>query len=1092
VQSYVELHCHSCYSLREGASTPVELLNRAGELGYDALALTDHDGLYGAMEFARAAHERGIRPITGAELTLANGHHLTLLVESPRGYANLCRLISSSYGTPQGPGWEQALPASAHAERTPALSLDALAQHTEGLIALSGCPRGEVPALVQAGRYDEAAEAARRYVGWFGPRGFLLELQQNLVYGDTARNAALADLAESLGIDVVGTNNVHYHLRERSRLHDVLVAIRHRATLDTSHRLRRANAEFYLKAPAEMAALLRPYPAAVRASRAIAERCAGFDLVRDLRYGFPDYPTPSGLTPDRYLEQICREAMTRKYSPLEPQLYAEACERLQEELRLIALQGLAGFFLTYRDILALAGEVAHELRGRDPSLPPDERPVGRGRGSSVSSLVCYLIGLSHVDPVRNKLFLGRFLNEELASVPDIDIDLPRDIRAALIERMYQRYPDRVGLVCILPTYRLRSAVRDVGKALGLPAIELDTLAKLSERYSDAANLAEQMTRLPQFADRRAAPLWRDLVDLAEQLRGFPRHVSQHVGGMVLSMGPIAEVVPVEPAAMPGRFLIQWDKDSAADARFVKIDLLALGMLSLVDECLETIEERHGSRPDFSRIGYEETAVYDQICRADTIGVFQIESRAQIQTLPSTQPRNLDDLAVEVAIIRPGPIVGGAARPYMEYRRRQAAGEDLHIAYDHPLVEPALRETLGVILFQEQVLQVAMAVGGFRVGQAESLRRAMSRHRSREAMESHRAAFLEGAARNSVPPDAAETIFQKLLGFASFGFPRSHAVAFARLAYESAWLRLHFPVEYYCALFNNQPMGFYSPGVLIGDAKRHGIQVLRPDINRSDARCTVESDETMRLGLGGIRGLSVETAAGIVAERRNSPFRSLFDVIRRTGLPRACVENLILAGALDDFGLDRRELLWQLGLFAWLWEQEHKSAGEAQRRVAPLQQQPLPLSVEADMIPLRPMHDRQRLVADYAMLGFSPALHPFSLLRASLGEGIHASRHVERMQEGEHVRLAGMVVCRQRPSTAHGVTFLLLEDEFGLTNVIVQQGLYERQRPLLRMEPFLLVHGIVQRRGASVSVLARTVQRLNVPHDMIRPDSHDFH
>ena len=1103
MQTYVELHCHSCYSLREGASTPVELLNRARELGYDALALTDHDGLYGAMEFARAAHERDIRPIIGAEVTLADGHHLTLLAESPRGYANLCRLLSYSHGTPYGSGWEQtrspAAPgtlrsASAPSDRTPALALDVLAQHTEGLIALSGCRHGEVPSLVQAGHREAAASAAQRYIDWFGPNSFLLELQQNLVYGDTARNAALVELAEELSIGVVATNNVHYHVRERGRLHDVLVAIRNRTTLDASHRLRRANAEFYLKSPVEMAALLRSYPAAVQTSRRIAERCAGFDLLRDLSYGFPDYPVPPGSTPISYLEQVCQEAMTRRYSPLEPKLCEEAHARLQEELALIAKHGLAGFFLTYRDILALAGEVAHELRGRDPSLPPDERPVGRGRGSSVSSLVCYLIGLSHVDPVRNKLFLGRFLNEDLASVPDIDLDFPRDIRAALIERMYQRYPDRVALVCILPTYRLRSAVRDVGKTLGLPAVELDTLAKLSERYGDASNLATEMARLPQFADRVTAPLWRDLIDLAEQLSGFPRHVSQHVGGMVLSTRPIAESVPVEPAAMPGRFLIQWDKDAADDARFVKIDFLALGMLSLVDECLATIEERHGRRPDFSLIGYEEAAVYDQICRADTIGIFQIESRAQIQTLPHTQPRNLDDLAVEVAIIRPGPIVGGAARPYMEHRRRLAAGEDLDVHYDHPLLEPVLRDTLGVILFQEQVMQVAMEIGGFSVGAAESLRRAMSRRRSKEAMEVHRSAFCEGAAARGVPKEQAELIFKKLLGFAAFGFPRGHAVAFARLAYESAWLRLHFPVEYYCALFNNQPMGFYPPGVLVGDARRHGILVLQPDVNRGGARCTVESGTAMRLGLNGIRAVSSETAEGIIAERRNGPFRSLFDFIRRTGLPRTCVENVILAGAFDEIGLDRRELLWQLGLFTGLWSQRQRPASEERqaRAVAPLLQQPLRLPIEGDMVVLRPMSARQRLVADHYMLGFSPSMHPLGLLRPSLGEGIHTTRHVERMGDGEHVKLAGLVVCRQRPGTAHGVLFLLLEDEFGLTNVVVRPSLYERQRLVLRTEPFIIVNGIVRWRGPSLSVLARSIERLPVPHDLIAPSSHDFH
>jgi error-prone DNA polymerase len=968
-----------------------------------------------------------------------------------------------------------------------------------GIIALSGCRHGEIPSLIQAGRFAEAEAAARGYIETFGRDNFFIELQQNRVYGDTRRNAALVDLAQHLDVGIVATNNVHYHVRDRSRLHDVLVAIRNRTTLDASHRLRRANAEFYLKSPDQMAALFRRYPEALANTRRIAERCAAFNLHRDLRYSFPDYPVPAEHTTDSYLESICREAMKRRYGPLEPLLRREAEERLRQELMLIAKHNLAGFFLTYRDILALAGEIAHELHGRDPRLPPDERPVGRGRGSSVSSLVCYLIGLSHVDPVRNKLFLGRFLNEELGSVPDIDLDFPRDIRAALIERMYTRYPDRVGLVCILPTYRLRSAVRDVGKALGLPQPDLDKLAKLGGHWSNAAGLGEEMARIPEFADRVDAPLWRDLIDLTGQLAGFPRHVGQHVGGMVLSAGPIAEVVPVEPAKMPGRYLIQWDKDSVDDARFIKIDFLALGMLSLVDECLDTIEKRHGDRPDFNAVGYDDPAVYERICEGDTVGVFQIESRAQIQTLPHTQPRDLDDLAVEVAIIRPGPIVGGAFRPYMDYRRRLAAGEDIDVHFDHELLRPALAETLGVILYQEQVLQVAMAIAGFTIGEAESLRRSMSRHRSREAMAAHWPSFREGAAARGVDEETAHRVFEKLLGFASFGFPKSHAVAFARLAYESAWLRYKYPAEYISALFNNQPMGFYSIGVLAGDAKRHGIDVLRPDINRGGARCTVEHDTAVRLGLSGVREVTPPVAESIVAARGDIPFRSLFDCIQRTGLPRAAAENLILAGAFDDFGLGRRELLWQLGLFR-VSGVRRQASGVSTRPLKPEpwnltpgpRQYALPLPVDADMAPLKPMSKWERLVGDYHTLEFSPSLHPLGVLRSWLGEGVHTTRHVDRLPHDAPVHFAGMVVCRQRPGTAKGVIFLLLEDEWGLVNVVVHPALYDRQRLLVRAEPFLIVDGILQRRGSTVSVLARHFTLLRPPPDLVTPATRDFH
>jgi error-prone DNA polymerase len=586
-----------------------------------------------------------------------------------------------------------------------------------------------------------------------------------------------------------------------------------------------------------------------------------------------------------------------------------------------------------------------------------------------------------------------------------------------------------------------------------------------------------------------APGWRELIDLAGQLAGFPRHVSQHVGGMVLSAGPLAEVVPLEPAAMPGRWLIQWDKDAVADARLVKVDLLALGMLSVVDECLALVEDRHGRRPDFSRLGYADPAVYARLSAADTVGVFQLESRAQMQTLPLTQPRTLDDLAAQVAIVRPGPIQGGAFRPFLEARRRLLAGERVRVRYDHPLLQPVLEETLGVILYQEQVLQVAMAVAGYTAGQAEALRRALSRRRAREAVAVHWPRFRDGAAARGVPEGVARRIFQKLLDFAAYGFPKSHALAFARLAYESAWLRHRYPAEYYCALFNHQPMGFYPPAVLVGDARRHGVTILGPDLNRSAVRATVEGDDRVRLGLASVRGLGLATAAAVVAERAaRGPFCSLFDLRQRTGLAPVVVERLILAGACDGFGLERRELLWQLGLLAGgaAWGRGFgRPGGRAGRQGLP-RQGALPLPVAQDMVALRPLAAWERLVAEQATLGLSPTLHPLALLRPHLGEGVQSSRHVERWPDGARVRLAGLVVSRQRPESARGVLFVLLEDEAGLVNVVVSPALYARQRVVLRGEPFLVVEGVVQRRGggsgagASVSVRAQAVAPLRLP------------
>jgi error-prone DNA polymerase len=1042
----------------EGASHIEELVLRARELGYETLALTDHDGLHGAMEFAQGARAWGLRPITAAEVTLANGHHLTLLCETQRGYANLSRLLTHAYLD--------------HQRGKPCVESEALARHSEGIIALSGCCRGEVPSLVAEGRYREADETARRYMQWFGPGNFFIELGKNLVYGDARRNRALADLAENLGVGVVATGNVHYHVRERHRLQDVLVAIKNRTTLDASHRLRRENSEYYLKPPAEMAELFRDYPEAIANTVRIAERCS-FDLTHDLDYRFPDYSVPEGETPDSYLRKLCYREAEARYGCITPAVR----DRLEEELALVERHGLAGFFLIHKEILQLAYQVAEEVRGR-----PSHAPPGRGRGSSVGSLICYLIGLSHIDPIENGLFLGRFLNEEMASVPDIDLDFPRDIREKLILRVYEHFGrEHVGLVATFPTYRIRSAVREVGKALGLPPAELDRLAKLSEggccRGGSAKDVRHEMTRLPHYRDKLDAPAsggWHHLADLVEQIARFPRHISQHVGGMVISSKPLVELVPLEQSAMEGRVLIQWDKDSVDDARMVKIDFLALGMLSAVDECLEFTEEQRGKRIDLSRIDFRDERVYDAICKADTMGVFQIESRAQMQTLPRVRPRSLEDLTVEVAIIRPGPITGGAVSPYI---RRRMGKEP--VTYDHPSLEPTLKETLGVILFQEQVLQVAMALAGFSAGQAESLRRAMSRKRSKEAIAKLQEQFIEGCLGNGVSSQVAETVFRKIAGFAEFGFPKAHAAAFGLLAYQTAWLRTYYPTEFLCALFNAQPMGFYGPHVLVNDGKRHGVEVLPPDINLSGANCTVE-DDAVRVGLRYVKSLSEVTAREVEEEReRGSPYRSLFDFVERTRLKREAIENLIICGAFDGFGLERRELLWQLGL---IYRSDGRNA--ADRQLA------LPLPTEQGMVELQPMTDWDRMAADYAVLGLSPNRHPMALLRPQLDEGIVPSRMLESLPDGVPLEVAGLVVCRQRPGTAKGFVFLVLEDEFDLVNVVVKPDLYERARALVRTEPFVIVRGELQRRDGTVNLIAESFRALQAA-DSPAPQAHNF-
>lgn len=1083
--TYAELHCHSCFSLREGASTPRQLIERAVSLGYAALALTDHDNVYGAMEFSKQATEQHLKAISGAEVTLSNGHHLTLLVRDRTGWSNLCQLLTHAYLD-----W--------NTKDDPRLDPEHLPKHAAGLIALSGCRLGEVPSLLMADAAAAAARAASRYRDWFGPDGFWIELNRNFVDGDADRVRALVRLADKLGLGYVATNNVHYHVEERASLQDVLVAIRHRTTLQASHHYRRANSEFYLKAPEDMAALFRDLPTAMSNTLAIAERCE-FQLSEQVPYQFPAFKLPKAppeptrtyyrravqrlrtqrssrdLRGDAYLEALCRTAMERKFPPEQPN-YAAAQARLAEELRLIGKHGLSGFFLAYTAILAIAGDIAEGLRQREPGLPPDVRPVARGRGSSVASLVCYLIGLSHIDPLANGLGLERFMNDELASIPDIDLDLPRDIRAQLLERIWTAFDrDRAALVCSFATYRTRSAIRDVGKALDLPAAEIDKLAKMSELWG-TNSVAEEMKHAPEFAARIDAPIWRDLIQLASELMGLPRHIGQHVGGIVLSKDSLKDSVPIEPARWAGRYVIQWDKDSVDDARMVKIDLLGLGMLSLVEDCLRLIEERRGEAPDLGRIDHNDTVIYDRICQADTIGLFQIESRAQISSLRMTQPRSMEDLAIQVALIRPGPIMAGAFHPFMETRARAVRGEPVNIPYAHRCLEPVLKETLGVIIFQDQVLQVAMAAAGYSAGEAERLRRAMSRRRSREVMELEWPRFCQGCAdKHGMGSKTAEVIFKQLLAFAAFGFPKSHSVAFALLAYESAWLRHYFPAEYLAGLLNSQPMGFYQPHVLIGDAKRHGLAILPPALNLSGTQCTVGSDTVVRLGFDQVGGVSLDTARGIVEEREaHGPFGSLFDFVHRTHLKRDQIEGLIKGHAFDEFGLPQRELLWQLGLFFI-----PRAPGQSQ----------LDLPTSQSMVRLARLSAWEQLREDYAQLGLSTDAHPLALLRPRL-DGLPTTIDLWHLREGAAVTLAGLVVCRQRPSTATGIVFELLEDEVGLANVVIYSDLYDREREVIRRTPVVKVFGEIQWRGGSVNILAKHFEALR--SEVATPGARNFH
>ena len=1043
---------------------------QAGELGYPALALTDHDGVYGSLEFAHAAKYFGVRPITGAELTLADRSHITVLVETQQGYANLCRLITAAHAHTRPEGKESQPPAD------PALDQALLEELNDGLVCLSGCARH--------GLAVRNPNAAARLAHAFGSDRFFVELQRPYERGDAQRNARLRDLAESLRVPTLVTGDVHSHHPRRATLQDVLVAVRHRSSLDGCEAERRGNHESVLLSPAEVVERFPDDRAAVARTVDLAERLT-FDLTEELGYRYPDFsdsPEPAIVQ----LAQVCKREFEERY-PHGHKLRREASTRLDDELKLIDELGLAGFFLLHWDVLQLARECALEVRGRDS--PRHALPPGRGRGSSVGSLVCYLTGLSHVDPVGAELSLGRFLNRELDSVPDIDLDFPRDIREKLIVAVTERYGrEHAALVASFATYRSRGAIRDVGKALGLPYAELERIARVSDGWN-AKRVAEELQLLPDADRKLLSPRWRAFGELCTEIAGLPRHISQHPGGMVISSRPLIELVPVQPAAMAGRQMCQWDKDSCSDAGFLKIDLLGLGMLSAVEDCVDQIALRgrsHGQSPcdlsaappsrrlgaepiDLSRIPLDDKDVYDDIQRADTIGDFQIESRAQMQSLLRTRPENLDDLTVQVALVRPGPIQGKAVHPYIDHRQRLREDPSFVPPVDHPLLADCLRSTLGVVVFQDQVLEVAIALAGFSVGEAEGLRRAMSRKRSHDALEAYRERFVAGALQRGVDEQTANDVYDKLVGFSGFGFPKSHAAAFGLLAYQSAWLRHHYPAEFLCALLNAQPMGFYPPATLVRDGQRRGVETRPPGVNISAAKCTVE-DGAVRIGLDYVNGIGEDDALAVVEEReRGGAFTSVRELAQRTQLSEHGLETLIVAGACDCFELPRRQLLWQLGLVPRS-QTVPGSAGE-EKQLA------LPLDPTAETPDLPEPTVWERMLADYRTTSLSVGTHPLELLRPHLPEGVISSRELEGTPDRTQVAIAGMAVARQRPATANGVVFMLIEDEFGPVNLIVPPIVYEKHRAIVRGEPLILARGRFERIERNQNVLVRSLETL---------------
>jgi error-prone DNA polymerase len=1085
---YIELHAHSAFSFLDGASTPLELAYAAEDYGYSALALTDHDGVWGSREFAEACEGLELRPIVGAELTVALPQaapslvpaappalaHLTLLVEDATGYSNLCRLLTAAHAHTRDNTGRTA--------SQPWATLEQVEEHAAGLVCLSGCARDGVLAGAWARGEGESGERlGQRLLAAFGRERFRVELQRPFWRHDRARNRWLTSLAERLGVPCVATGNVHSHARRRAAVQDAFVAVRRGESLEESEPFRRGNRSSVLAPPAEMAARFAEYPEAVAETVRLAERLR-FDLAAQLGYRYPKAEDPGAV---KNLRGLCWSLLSSRYADQPLPAQAEARARLEQELGIIEKLGLSGFFLLHHELLELAREVATEVRACGTARA--SLPAGRGRGSSVSSIVCFLTGLSHVDPVKAELFSSRFLNEETKSMPDIDLDFPRDVRERLIPRIHEVYgADRSALVAAFPTYRPRGVVRDLGKALGLWPAEIEKVAGVVGFHESQEEIAADVAAAIG-PERAASPGWQALLRIGGEALGLPRHASQHSGGMVIATQPLVELCPVVPAAMEGRQIIQWDKDSCADAGFLKIDLLGLGMLSAVERCVDEIQAVRGETIDLARIDLDDRQTYEAIQRAETTGVFQIESRAQMQMLPRTHPEDIDDLTVQVALVRPGPIQGGAIHPYIERRRRQRQDpEGFEIPYEHPLLADALEDTLGTIVYQEQVIEVAMALSGFSAAEAEGLRRAMSRKRSVDAIEEHRDRFLVGAVgAKGVPLEVAEKVWSQIQGFSGFGFPKAHSAAFGLLAYHSAYLRVHYAPEFLCALLNEQPMGFYPPDSLVHEAQRRGVRVAPPDANRSRVLCHVERPRgglQVRIGLGYVKGVKEEEMKALVAEReRGGPYRGIAELASRSGAGMASLERLAWAGALDGIPLgaegDRREALWRVGV---------AGSGRAARGGSQLA---LPLEPPAPPR-LKPLGDWGKMLANYRTTGVSLGPHPLEMMRPGLDPQLLRSSDLGGVDDGAEVEIAGMVIARQRPETARGVVFMLLEDERGVVNLVVPPPVYERNRRLVRSDVLLRAKGRLERREGVVNVLVAEIAPLESgPPSGPRPPRH---
>jgi len=1018
-ETYVELRARSAFSFLRGASQPEDLALRAADLGYEAMALGDHGGLYGMPRFHAAAREAGLRPIVAADVDVEGIGSLRLLVEDEKGYKNLCRLFTRGHA--RGP------------KGTHLVTLDEVAAHASGLFALLG-----------ACQDVKAADAAVRRLG---RERVAAEVSRHLDPAQERWNRAMIHLAEHHGIPLVATGDVRHAEERERRILDVLTCIREGVTLDGARTLLLRNAERHLQPPERMRRRFSDLPHAVEATRRIAERCAfSFEA---LPYEFPDYPTPPGESQQSLLEKLTWEGARRRYGKrFGPKVRAQ----LEHELALIGKLNLAGYFLIVWDLVRFCNE---------------NRILTQGRGSAANSAVCYSLGITAVDPVGMELLFERFLSEERGEWPDIDLDLPSgEKREAVIQYVYRRYGRSGAAMCAeVITYKGRSAIREVGKVLGIAPDAVDRLARGHSRFEYQEEITAE-ERLSQLGLSTQDDRLRLLLELCAELRSLPRHLSQHSGGMIVAKGRLDEVVPLEPAAMPDRTVLQWDKDDCERLGLIKIDLLGLGMMAALEEAMEILEER-GTPVDLSQLPHDDPAVYEAACRADTVGVFQIESRAQMATLPRMKPRRFYDLVVEVGLIRPGPIVGKMVHPYLNRR----AGRE-PVTYAHPSLRPILERTLGIPLFQEQLMRVAMVAADFSGGEAQELRRAMSHKRSRELMRRFEERLRSGMAKNGFSPEAAEEVITGIRSFAEYGFPESHAASFALLVYASLWLKVHHPAVFLAALLNNQPMGFYAPATLVKDAQRHGVRVRPPCVLASDVKAKVLGDREVRLGLASVVGLGTSAARRIVEAREERPFGDAADVCLRAGLDLRRAEGLAEAGAFAGLGLSRRQALWAV-----------RAALSGAGPLAP------PASDES---PLPEMDEWERTLADYAATGLTVGPHLVGRMREALdARGITRARAVPSIPHGRRIRIAGQVIVRQRPGTAKGMVFITLEDETGLSNAAVDPETFHRNRLVILRSPLLVIEGKLQNLEGVAAVKGERFFPLDLALEDL-PPSRDFH